>query len=88
MTSLYHMLNNHQMKTYIRKSLKKDFELGNFQIHYRLMRIIERLSFIKMKIYFQSRFVRYLINDAINNIENLLMSEPNILVKVCVCKMR
>lgn len=66
--SLYHMLNNAQMRTYILKSLKKDFELGNFQIHYRLMRIVERLSYIKVKIYFQSRFLRYLINDAICNI--------------------
>ena len=82
------MFNNSQMKLYILKSIKKDFELGNFQIHYRLMRIVERLSYIKIKIYFKSRFLRYLINNAINNIESFLLSEPIIITKVCNTKMK
>lgn len=82
------MFNNSQMKLYILKSIKKDFELGNFQIHYRLMRIVERLSYIKIKIYFQSKFLRYLINNAISNIENFLLSEPAIIIKVCSLKMK
>ena len=76
------------MKKYVLKSLTKDYYLGNFQIHYRLMRIVERLSYIKIKIYFQSKFLRYLINDSINNIGNLLLSEAQIIVKVCSSKIK
>lgn len=71
--SLHHMFTNQQMLTYVQKHLVRTFDVSNFQSHLKFLRLIERLQFIKIELFFEARFIRTLINRIVAALENCLI---------------
>lgn len=70
--SLHYMFTNKQMLEYVKKHLARSFDLSNFQSHLKLMRLIERLQFIKIELFFGAKLIRNLINRIVTALEGCL----------------